>query len=464
MPMIGGPLQKIRDDAAAAVVSWDDSKIAFTNSQRSDISVRDLGTGSDRRVYTSPDSFSIPALAWGPDNQHIAYVRRDRNGSRVSSAHIIDLRTLKVRNVIEAPGLATLWWTRDGRLIYAADEPTPNENSQNLWQLLVSDAGEPRAKPHRLTALFGFQFSFVRGSSDGRKISYVRWRHQSDVMTAEITAAGITLPRRLTQDERIDWPGGWTHDSRAVLFYSDRNGSLDLFKQETDSPSATPLLVDASEKRYPQLSPDGQWILYIAWQEQPAQPSVNGKGTLMRVSVAGGVPQRVMSLRGYPGSARVVTDAYAGLTTTGHPRFRCPDNPGSACIISELSGRQIVFTAFDPAGSPSIQRTSVFGICRRMARAWSWDSAMRMRRHSKSGNSIAAEFSDASPSECAIGISSSTRRGPLTRRRCTSPLSGRPVFRCSTQRWTERPPCCTKDSQSTTSTRRQTESPSRLAK
>ncbi len=44
--------------------------------------------------------------------------------------------------------------------------------------------------------------------------------------------AGLNAPRRLTVDDRIDWPGGWTRDSKAIFFYSDRLGTLDLFKQD----------------------------------------------------------------------------------------------------------------------------------------------------------------------------------------------------------------------------------------
>lgn len=346
--MLGGPLQKIRDDAAEAMVSWDDAQIAFTNSRFTEILIRDLATGRDRRVVSAQPSASIIGIAWSPDNQHLAYVERQRNGRRVSDIHVVDVQTERQRNVIAAPGLTTLAWTRDGRLIYNADEPAPNENSQNLWELPVAADATPQGKARRITDLYGFQFAFLRTTNDGRKLSYVRWRHQSDVMIADVTGPGsIATPKRLTPDERIDWPGSWL-DERTVLFYSDRNGAFDLFKQDRDSTSAVPLLVDRSEKRYPQLSPDRQWILYLSWQDQRAEASRTGVASLMRLPISGGVPQRVMDLTGYPGSARVVLDSYFGLTTNGHPRFRCPTKVDMPCVVSELSGREIVFTTFDP--------------------------------------------------------------------------------------------------------------------
>jgi len=35
----------------------------------------------------------------------------------------------------------------------------------------------------------------------------------------------------LTFDEWLDWPTGWSRDSKAVLFHSNRNGVLNMFQQ-----------------------------------------------------------------------------------------------------------------------------------------------------------------------------------------------------------------------------------------
>lgn len=347
--MIGGPIEKLRDDAAGAMVSWDNSRIAFTNSRFSDIFIRDLSTQRDRRIFTAKAGVSITGLAWSPDHQHLAYIQRERSGHRDISINVIDLRSLASRTVVVKRGVTTVCWTRDGHLIYNVAEPAPNENSENLWELPVTDGGEPIGEPRALTHLYGFQFAFLRASGDGRRVSYIRWRQQSDVMTAQILAPGrIAAPRRLTEDERIDWPGAWTRDGSSILFYSDRNGQLDLFEQRAGQTSATPLLAGTTEKRYPQLSPDGQWILYLAWEPRPKEPSPGATGALMRVPAGGGVAQRVMDVTGYPGSARVVLDGYFGLTTSGHPRFRCPSKANAPCVLSEISGRQMVLTAFDP--------------------------------------------------------------------------------------------------------------------
>ena len=104
-------------------------------------------------------------------------------------------------------------------------------------------------------------------TADGKRLAFVNWRNQSDVYVGELETNGTRLSnvRRLTADDRFDWPGGWTRDSKSFLFYSDRNGKLDLFNEGVKDRTARAILVDREDKRLPQLSPDGSWILYLAW-------------------------------------------------------------------------------------------------------------------------------------------------------------------------------------------------------
>ncbi len=164
---------------------------------------------------------------------------------------------------------------------------------------------------------------------------------------AELPANGgrFSKPRRLTFEEWINWPTAWTRDSQAVLFYSDRNGDLDIFRQGVNTREARALVTGPDETRDPRLSSDGRWILYLAWPRDGERVR-SGEGQLMRVAVGGGPPQIVLRVAGYPGSARV--DPPDSLTAKGHPRFRCPSVPQSPCVLSELVQSQVVFTAFDP--------------------------------------------------------------------------------------------------------------------
>jgi Tol biopolymer transport system component len=346
--MIGGTIEKIRDDAASAIVSWDDKRIAFTNGRSTEIWVRDAAGSRERRIFSAKPGGSITSVAWSPDNQHLAFVQRERPAGQ-NRIDVIDVDSRKMTHVLTNVGMTTACWTADGSIIFNLTEPPPNENSENLWELPVSSSGQPSGGRRRLTDLFGFQFAMLRASATGKHVSYIRSRQQSDVMTAQILASGqITAPRRLTEDDRIDWPGSWTQDSRSVLFFSDRNGAFDIFQQTPESNSATLLLASPSEKREPQLSPDGRWLMYLTWDSPRAVQAIPTEGMLMRVPVEGGLPERIMSVNGYPGSARVVPDDRGSLMATGHPHFRCPRDPAAPCIVSEIVGPQMVLTAFDP--------------------------------------------------------------------------------------------------------------------
>jgi Tol biopolymer transport system component len=105
----------------------------------------------------------------------------------------------------------------------------------------------------------------------------------------------MSVPRRLTNDEANDYPSAWTADSKAVLFYSERNGIGGIFKQRINQDTAEPVSTPTQEVGGPVSSPDGAWILYL---ENPKQRSPHSH--LMRVPMNGGVPQLVMETRNEP--------------------------------------------------------------------------------------------------------------------------------------------------------------------
>jgi len=157
----------------------------------------------------------------------------------------------------------------------------------------------------------------------------------------------LKAPRRLTEDDRIDWPGSWTRDSSTVLFFSDRNGNLDIFRQRLRDRFAEVVVATQEEERGPQLSPDGSWILYLSWPLNDSR-TTPVSGRLMRIPVSGGPHQFVLSVNGYPGSSQVAPQGMR-LSAKGYPDFRCPSVPSEPCILAEGIRNQVVFSAFDPA-------------------------------------------------------------------------------------------------------------------
>jgi Tol biopolymer transport system component len=121
-------------------------------------------------------------------------------------------------------------------------------------------------------------------SADGKRLVLQKVTDQEQVYIGELAAGGTLLnfgwlwkhrmnpPRRLTSDEASDEPSEWTADSKAVMFTSDRNGTLSIFKQRIDQDSAEPVVTGPHDVGLPLLSPDGAWILYSDFQRTWAPP------------------------------------------------------------------------------------------------------------------------------------------------------------------------------------------------
>jgi Tol biopolymer transport system component len=183
-------------------------------------------------------------------------------------------------------------------------------------------------------------------------LSFVRKRFRSTVYVGELEAGGTRLssPRRLTFDEWMNWPTGWSHDSQSVLFTSDRSGRLDIFTQNVKAPAPLSIVIGQEERRDARFSPDGRWILYLTSSDTPGQRQRRAAGgRLMRVAPGGAPPVPVFPVAGYPALSRVAAEGTEpGTTLLDHPRFRCSSKSQSLCVLSEKIRNQVIFTAFDP--------------------------------------------------------------------------------------------------------------------
>jgi hypothetical protein len=173
--------------------------------------------------------------------------------------------------------------------------------------------------------------------------------------------------KRITSDERIDWPGGWSHHNKWLLFQSDRTGFMSIFRQRLDSPNPEPQVTNQDDNRAPILTPDGKSILYFAWQRSSTQAKT---GRLMRIPVGGGSPELILEASGLPGSPQ--TSNYVIVpTTTGQPAFRCPSSSGANCVLSEAGPNEVVFYSFVPL--PAAAKSEIFRIRAGLPDEVAWD-------------------------------------------------------------------------------------------
>ena len=123
-----------------------------------------------------------------------------------------------------------------------------------------------------------------------------------------------------------------------MLFVSQRNGALGIFKQPISQDTAEPVMTGPQDAWGPRLSADGAWILYL---ESPKGAAPSAPVRVMRIPVSAGVPQLVFETR--------------NLST-----YNCARAPASLCVISEESpdGKQLTVTEFDPGkGRGNVLRT-----------------------------------------------------------------------------------------------------------
>ena len=183
-------------------------------------------------------------------------------------------------------------------------------------------------------------------TADGRRVFFVRLHYQNSVYIGQLADGGTRLanPRRFSFEQWTNWPTAWSRDSQAVFFNSDSAGRSDIFKQPVDAQDVVALAGSADERTDARLSPDGKWLLYLAWP--PKKEGLPRTGRLMRAALDRGTTQSVFPVAGYARRAR--TDPLVSLSAEGYPAFRCPAVPGTPCVLAEDSQGQVVFTAFDP--------------------------------------------------------------------------------------------------------------------
>ena len=375
---VGGRVRKLQDTTGFAAISPDGSRIVFEKAGdlwQMGPTGEDLkrlpGASSGTSLQSPVGSADYANLAWSPDGRWVTYrrIRRmqqagagspgapDQSGTTILEARVPE--TGSVTTILDDPDLRSYVWLSATQIVLDRWE-APDRPFSNLWEIDI-DPGKMRAlgKPRRLTNWAGFAIEMMSSSPASRRLVITRRLDASVIVIGELEEHGDKLgaQRRLSSEERTEWPGGWSGDSKSLLFQSDRTGNMSIFRQSLDAQNAAPVATNPEDDRAPVFSPDGQWALYLSWPRSAAAIKV---GRLMRVPIGGGSPEVVLETKGFPDSAQ--TSGRVVLTTnTGQPAFRCPSKVGAQCVLSEAQSNSVAFSAFSPvtsaAKSPMFQVT-----------------------------------------------------------------------------------------------------------
>ena len=335
--ILGGAARKLRDGAAAASVSPDGSQIAFLGDYDSGpahgIWVSAADGNDPRRLITAQGGERFNQVSWSPNGQRLAY-SKTLSGAEifVSVIESVSLKGGPPNRVLSSPKLQGFCWLPDGRIVYSMRESVMTGADSNLWEVrTINQTGAPAGEPRQLTNWPGFSFSGFTVTADGKQMEFLRLTAKAHVYVGELDEKGTRLnnTRRLTFDEHSEWPERWTSDSRAVVFWSDRDGSWDIFKQTLDKDAAAELLpLGPGPKYYSSFSPDGHSILYMALPEERLP--------------GGSIPVRIMRVPASGGPSQLV------LTALGTTDIHCTRAPANLCVFDEQQQGHRVFTSVDP--------------------------------------------------------------------------------------------------------------------
>lgn len=343
LSVLGGESRKLIDDSDQAAISPDGKQIAFT---RGDYDHRELwlmdADGDHSRQLTGPEGSEYGSLIWSRDGRRVVYVRQVFRPTMDNSETYIELCDPETRKRDIIFNNSRLWgalvWTPDDRIIYSLQEPPPNRTDSNLWaQKMDLRAYKPTGPAVRLTSGPDRKVP-INVSADGKRLVFVRLAYTPQVYVAEVTRDGSHLapPHRLSLDEQTNYPYDWTPDGKSVLFVSDRDGSMQLFKQAMDQPAPDLLIRRDQNIIVARLGPQGKFILFLL-TAPPNDPS--GSIRLMRAPLSGGVPELVLSDKGIN-------------------NLQCARTTSAVCVFSQFSTDSVTFYLFDPmSGQKSAFRT-----------------------------------------------------------------------------------------------------------
>jgi eukaryotic-like serine/threonine-protein kinase len=331
--ILGGAPRKLRDDVAAAAASPDGSRIAFVTAL-AETSFATMGkeiwlmgaNGEEaRKIIAAPEAESFIAAWLFPTGQRLGYTSIHFSPWNISVGSV-DLKTGQNTVMLSDPNITGGSGLPDGRVIFSRGKDAFNPSDANLWETRADlGTGKATSQLRRLTNWAGFGISDMSVTTDGKRLAFLKVQSQADVYVGELKGNGTRLenPRRLTMDDRDDFPSAWTPDSKAIVFTSNRNGDFDIFKQFLEQRSADLIVTGGGPKSFPRLSPDGTWILY---GNLSAAGDVN---KWMRAPIAGGPSQTLI-------------DETAGIA--------CTRLPANVCVVGERSSdqRQLIFYALDP--------------------------------------------------------------------------------------------------------------------
>jgi TolB protein len=149
--------------------------------------------------------------------------------------------------------------------------------------------------------------SYLHGwSPDGRRLAYCAERNgQYDIYTISVDG-GPEL--RLTDTPGLDDGPEYSPAGQDIWFNSTRCGLMHIWRMRADGGQQTQVVKEEANCWFPHVSPDGQWVVYVAYGKDdvaPADHPPNKNVELRLVPASGGKSTTIATLFGGQGTMNV---------------------------------------------------------------------------------------------------------------------------------------------------------------
>ena len=226
---------------------------------RSDVMVVEASGGTPR-VLREGDAI-LPS--WSPNGSRIAFSERLVEEAE-GRATIMTIPVEGGPAVLVTEGPHQDWnpvWAPDGEHLFFLSD---RGGSTNIWQVSIDEStGEPQSEPEPISSPSSFA-AHISVSGDGRYIAYSSVRETQNIEKLTLdpsTGEVVADPMPVTTGTRFWSSPDPSPDGEHVVFYSQVGPEGDLYVAPTDGVgSLRQLTGDAAVDRVPRWAPDGQWI------------------------------------------------------------------------------------------------------------------------------------------------------------------------------------------------------------
>jgi Tol biopolymer transport system component len=324
VPLAGGEPREVSEDSRSPAVSPDGREIAFVHESTFGKSLWRLdaeSSGVQKLIADEEHDYQYPT--WSPDGRWIAFVRTSQN---TLDAALMMLPTGGGRPIevsFDFERRTAPCWSPDGQLLFGRRD----NRGAHVWGVPIDlETGQAEDEPRKVLERRDVShLEALSVSADGSRLVFVPVRTQVDVYVADLEAAEpFDSLRRLTRDDRDQWPVAWTPAGDSLLLNVETVGRAEVMLQPLQDGKARMLAEGLGR-------------------------AVTSSGEILFTSTQGNT-SRVLSLPDEDGEPRSIS-ALPADAVPGRSVLRCASNTGGGCLVGLRERDVLQLHAFDPRRS-----------------------------------------------------------------------------------------------------------------